>query len=240
MRVVTIPLFETNRCYLIYIEKKTIVIDPGESEPVKQYVISQNRRVDTIICTHHHHDHTGGNKALSDYFKCPVYSPSTRVSNTTSLIKTSTLCLFDVKVDIIKTPGHTKDHICIFFPAQKLLFSGDCLFYAGCGRIFDGSTEQMYHSLSILKKLDPKTIIYPGHDYAKDNLRFSNLIEPNNTDVDSYINGDKCILNTDRLETQLKVNPFLRLDILLTKDKYIDLKTEFELFCKLRKLRDSF
>jgi hydroxyacylglutathione hydrolase len=240
MRVVALPILETNICYLIYIDQRTIVIDPGESEPIKQYLINHNRRADIIINTHHHHDHTGGNTNLSVYFKCPVYSPSTRISNTTSLIKSSKLILFDVEIEIIKTPGHTKNHICIFFPAQKNLFSGDCLFYAGCGRIFDGTHEQMYHSLSALKQLNHDITIYPGHNYANENLRFSKLIEPDNTDVDSYIKGDKYISNTDSLETQLKINPFLRLDILLTKNKYVDINTEFELFCKIRKLRDSF
>ncbi len=242
-----------NYIYLLKNEEKNIisVIDPGESEPVEKFLNNKGWHLDEIINTHHHHDHIGGNKKLKEIYGAKLIAPKyekDRISNVDIFVSDNDIIsIAGIETMVIHTPGHTLGHVCFYMPHEKCLFSGDTLFYLGCGRVFEGTMEQMWASLLKLKSLPDETLVYCGHEYTLSNARFSNHLDNNNELLKIAISEIKVQRDKGNptipfiLGKEKKINPFLRANektftnsIGLHKNNFV------ESFKEIRLQKDSF
>ncbi|WP_419418614.1 hydroxyacylglutathione hydrolase [Legionella sp. D16C41] len=195
-----------------------ICIDPGDAKPVIDYLDKTGFTLKAILLTHHHMDHIGGVVELCQaYPNVLSYGPAdSRIPVIHHTLGHNTLIELEPwQFRILSIPGHTSSHICYFETNKQLLFCGDTLFSAGCGRVFDGTYEQLLNSLLLLKTLPDQTKIYCGHEYTRQNLRFAATVEPHNLAIQQYqqtLNKDPhtCSLPST-MELEKEVNPFLRL-----------------------------
>ncbi len=177
MKIIAIPAFSDNYIWALINpdNQKLVVVDPGESDAVKAFITQHKLELCAILITHHHYDHTGGVADLKTQFNCRVYGPNNpKISGIDHYLQdqdTFKIAELDKEFTIFSTPGHTLDHICYY--SLGYLFCGDTLFSAGCGRLFEGTSKQMYHSLAKLQALPKDTKIYCAHEYTLDNLRFA-------------------------------------------------------------------
>jgi len=239
MKVEIISCLRDNYSYLIIDETNNLacVVDPSEARPIIDYLKNKNINLKYILNTHHHFDHVGGNEELKKKYNAIVVGykhDSERIPEIDILLEDNEIWERDNFVaKIIHVPGHTKGHICFNFYKEKLLFTGDTLFSLGCGKIFEGTYEQMFNSLKKIKALPLDTKIFCGHEYTLNNSKFCIKYDSNNqnlkkkiSDINKkVINGSPTIPST--IKEELDCNIFLR-----TKD----LKT----FSKLRDLKDNF
>ena len=224
MRITPLPAFDDNYIWLLHNgAHEAAVVDPGDARPVIEYLEAQGLRLTAILLTHHHRDHTGGARELADRYEAPVYGPhSDRIDCVTQAVET------DDEVDlgrlglwrVIETPGHTLDHIAYYNPDVEhgALFCGDTLFGAGCGKLFEGTPRQMQDSLEKIRALPDATLIYCGHEYTEDNLRFAVLAEPGNASIHARIAAARSLREHNEptvpssLALEKSTNPFLRWD----------------------------
>ena len=214
-----IPAFSDNYIWLLVQDGKAWVVDPGDAAPVLQVLHKKNLQLAGILVTHHHADHSGGVIELLQHCPVPVYGPcNSPVSNLIShaLQDGDLIRLGEVDFSVIAVPGHTLDHIAFYSASEKALFCGDTLFSAGCGRIFEGTYEQMYQSLSKLAALPDDTKVCCAHEYTLSNLRFAVAIEPSNPDVAGYQNHCEALRKENQptlpstVGLEKRINPFLR------------------------------
>ena len=219
-----VPAFQDNYLWVIQRDGVAAVVDPGDAEPVLEYLSSNALRLNAIICTHHHADHVGGVVRLLDFLqlrgKIPVYGPaSERIpARTHALTEGDRIVVpgLDLTLDVLDVPGHTAGHIAYF--GQGMLFCGDTLFACGCGRLFEGTAEQMTASLSKLKRLAPETKVFCAHEYTMANITFAEAVEPENGDL--KLRKAFCAAKRHRnlptvpstIHLELATNPFLRWD----------------------------
>ena len=239
MKVEIIPCLQDNYSYLIIDEDKleACVIDPSEAKPIIDYLSGKNINLKYILNTHHHYDHIGGNTELKKKFGSVVLGfngDAKRIPEIDILLKDNEIWNSgNFKAKIIHIPGHTLGHICFYFFDENLLFTGDTLFSLGCGRIFEGTYEQMYDSLNKLKSLPKETKIYCGHEYTLNNSKFCLEHDSENSSLLKKIEFIKKLRNNNlptipsTLQDEIDCNIFLRAN---------DLKT----FSKLRDLKDNF
>ena len=164
-----------NYSYIVYDlkDRNALVIDPAEEAPIIDFIEKNELNLVAILITHHHSDHTSGINGIIKNYNVNVYSPNINIKGTNKLLTDKQKINFNfIEFEIISTPGHTLDHIVYFSDKEKLLFSGDTLFYYGCGRVFEGTIEQMLNSLKKLKSLPDDTKVYCGHEYTYKNLEF--------------------------------------------------------------------
>lgn len=219
MNVHPIPAFSDNYIWAIYEDHANhfYCVDPGQAHPVQQFAQEKGIQLTAILLTHHHHDHIGGVKDLVHAFpSCKVYGPDdSRIPLVTDKVHESQrLSLGSLEFQIIFNPGHTSTHISYFEPSQEWLFCGDTLFSAGCGRVFDGTIEQLHESLHKFSLLPPTTKVFCAHEYTLQNLRFAQHAEPRNQEIQHYIDqithqSSSCSLPST-IGLELTVNPFLR------------------------------
>lgn len=199
-----------------------------------------------ILCTHHHDDHIGGAAILQDKTGCWVIGPSdSRISNLEQTVKEGDQVLIGPYIfEILDTPGHTNSHIVYFLKKEKMLFSGDLLFCGGCGRIFEGTAQQMWESLLKIKKLPDDTLIYPGHEYTLNNLKFALTLEPDNLDLQKRIQELSSRTKStipSTIECEKKTNPFLRAnEVKLKENLQMSGGSDTDVFAKIRELKDSY
>ena len=216
-----IPAFNDNYIWSIELagKREAFVVDPGDAAVVEEALSQNNLSLAGILITHHHQDHTGGIAELTRHRNIPVYGPAnSSISGITQpLIEGEQISLGDTTFRVIATPGHTLDHIAFFADTeQPLLFCGDTLFAGGCGRLFEGTPEQMHQSLTKLAQLPSTTQVYCAHEYTLTNLRFCSAVEPENLDLQARVNADTERRHQQQptvpstLETELLTNPFLR------------------------------
>ena len=239
MKIKIIPCLKDNYSYLIIDENNNsaCVIDPGESTPIIKFIESNNIKLKYILNTHHHFDHIGGNKELKNKFGSIVLGfedDLNRIPEIDVPLKDNQIWKAENFVSkIIHTPGHTSGHICFHFFNEKLVFTGDTLFSLGCGRIFEGTYEEMFNSLNKIKSLPEETKVYCGHEYTFNNLKFCvsydsknlNLQKKSNDIKKKNSNGLPTIPSTIREE--LDCNIFLRTNDLRSFTKLRDLKDNF-------------
>lgn len=173
-RVEKIPILETNFVFFLRRGHDCLIVDPGDAEPVLKYLEEHQLNLKAILITHHHWDHTDGLPGILAPRPVPVYGPANEnIPHVTDRLKEGdSFSLLDLKIEILELPGHTLGHIAFWMPEQKWLFSGDVLFALGCGRLFEGTFAQMFHSLSRIKNLPNETLVFCTHDYFADNLQF--------------------------------------------------------------------
>uniref|UniRef100_A0A2C9M649 Metallo-beta-lactamase domain-containing protein n=2 Tax=Biomphalaria glabrata TaxID=6526 RepID=A0A2C9M649_BIOGL len=232
LSILPIPMVLDNYAYLVTDQKnhKSVLIDPGDAEAVQKVLKLKNVEPEAILVTHKHWDHSGGNSDLKQLFpRVPIYGSSLdNVPDCSHYISDSDVLTFgDLQFQTILTPGHTVGHTVFLLDGSRFgvsshLFSGDCLFLGGCGRMFEAPPSVMLNSLDILMKLDNKTLMWPGHEYAMDNLKFAIFLDPNNTELQKKYNWvmerreNYLCTCPSTLEEEKSYNPFLR-----TSDKCI-------------------
>jgi hydroxyacylglutathione hydrolase len=221
MRVEFARALRDNYIYFWIQGDRAAVVDPGEPEPVRKFLLGCGLTLDSIYLTHHHRDHVGGVEELLSESRVPVYSSEYDRGRlpfgTHGLKDGDTFQIFGQEARVIGVPGHTHGQIAYYFPRLAALFPGDTLFSAGCGRLFEGTPEQMFQSLAKLKRLPPETKIYFGHEYTVNNLkfvlsreRFSAAEEYLKLCEEKHTRGDPTTPTT--IETELRVNPFFYLN----------------------------
>jgi hydroxyacylglutathione hydrolase len=259
LQIHPIPAFNDNYFWLIQPETQepvAYIVDPGVAEPVVKALEAHQLTLAGILITHHHHDHIDGAMELSQAFHIPIYGPqSPRIPQVTHYVSDDdNLALGVLRSKIIALPGHTRDHIGYFINpdhSQPLLFCGDTLFAAGCGRLFDGSIEQLFQSLQKIMQLPDDTLIYCAHEYTLANIHFALFIEPENDQLIARQRSAK--LKRERhlptipnpLSLEKQTNPFLRCHLSDIRQRVEQLTqqtltTELEVFSHLRRIKDHF
>ncbi len=244
-----IPILDDNYTYLLTWGSKCLCIDPGSSEEVMHVINARKLNLCFILVTHFHIDHTGGIEALKKKTGCKVIGPvDDRISEIDhSLEEGEELDIASFVIDVISTPGHTKFHIIYFFQGFNILFSGDALFAAGCGKLFEGTPEEMWTSLQKIRKLPKETDIYCAHEYTQKNLEFALSLERDHQGIADRLDIVKALREKNEatipttLEEELKTNPFLRADQdELKKALGMDHRSDIDTFIKIRELKDIF
>jgi hydroxyacylglutathione hydrolase len=248
-----IEAFSDNYIWLVTTNEGSIVIDPGESSKTIELLKKRDLNLKAILITHHHFDHTGGIDEVKLFSSAKVYGPKNDISSIDVRVEVGqALSLIGIDFEIIELPGHTMDHIAFYTNnnGNPLLFCGDTLFAGGCGRVFEGTFEQMHESLMKLKSLPANTKVYSGHEYTTANLSFAKEVEPLNKNIISRYNevlklrkeGIPTLPTT--IEIELKTNPFFRCDVEEIQDsllkKFNIERNEQEIFKALREWKDNF
>ncbi|MAD57897.1 MAG: hydroxyacylglutathione hydrolase [Porticoccus sp.] len=247
------PIFQDNYIWVLTINDtgSIYIIDPGDSESVLEFLKKSNLTLKGILITHHHPDHVNGINCILAHQPVPVFG-TTRIKEATHTVSDKDiLSLSGHKFEVLSIPGHTYDHVAYYCAKESLLFSGDTLFSGGCGRIFEGTPQQMYESLSLLSSLPPSTKIYCSHEYTEANINFAMEVDPENKSLIKYkekvkvlrINNKATIPTTVGLEK--KINPFLRANEKSIQDAashYLKKEnlTPIEAFTAIRKWKDSY
>lgn len=240
---------------------RCIVVDPGDAQPVLDFLQKEQLALAGILLTHHHADHTGGVMQLKQQARCTddfnVYGPhNPRIQGVdVKLTAGDALTLLGCHFAVLSVPGHTLDHIAYAGQSEltevPFVFCGDTLFSVGCGRLFEGSPEQMVDSLAKLQKLDDKTAVYCTHEYTEANLRFALAVEPGNPAISRYQSWceQQRAQNLPTLPSSIghekAVNPFLRatqpeIQNNLEKKYQVTIDDPVTSFALLRQWKDSF
>ena len=253
MRIEIIPCLQDNYSYLIIDESNNsaCIVDPSEAEPIINFLKNKNIKLKYILNTHHHYDHIGGNQELKKKYGSVVVGfkgDSKRIPEIDILLEDNQIWKAEnFEAKIMHIPGHTSGHICFNFFKEKIVFTGDTLFSLGCGRIFEGSYEEMFESLNKIKLLPKDTKIYCGHEYTYKNAEFCMKYDGNNNDLKKKFEKIKKLRSQNLptipsvLEDEMKSNIFLRCDQNLLKIK-LNMKNQEDskVFKKVRDLKDSF
>lgn len=260
LEILPIPAFVDNYLWLLCRGDQAVVIDPGDATPVEQALADRGLRLSAILITHHHPDHIGGLKALTARRPdIALFGPQGEADKirqmTHPLLDGDQVELLGRTFQVMEVPGHTLGHIAYFSPATDtepdLLFCGDTLFSAGCGRLFEGTPAQMLKSLDRLAALPPETAVYCTHEYTMANLAFALAVEPQNTDLRAYVDQVKQwrAANQPSLPSNLRleraINPFLRADqadvqCAATAFNGAALDERTAVFAALRRWKDNF
>lgn len=217
-----LPSLSDNYIWVIIntINSTAVIIDPGAATVCVNFLEQQNIRPVAILVTHRHWDHVNGIEQLIKKYDIPVYGPATEFIPclTAPLTSHDSFSIPEIKLDFqaMDLSGHTAGHI--GYLTDNMLFCGDTLFSAGCGRLFSGTAEQLHAALQRIKQLPADTTIYCAHEYTLDNLRFAQVVEPDNAAIQSRVEEVKTLRAKNlpslpsTLENEMRYNPFLRTD----------------------------
>lgn len=220
MEVRRIHAFDDNYIWLIGCKNNphVAIVDPGDADPVIEYLEEHSLEPVAILITHHHGDHTGGVAELLGHYPLPVYGPAhERIPALTHAVSEGDVIPLEscqLQLHVLDTPGHTRGHVTYF--GQNALFCGDTLFTAGCGRLFEGTPEQMYSSLEKLRALPDETQVYCAHEYTQANLAFAVVAELDNPAIRSRLESVREARSKHQdtvpalLGLEKETNPFLR------------------------------
>lgn len=250
-----IPAFTDNYIWALHNGQQAWVVDPGDAAPVQAWLAEQGLALAGILLTHHHADHTGGVDALRQSTGAPVHGPAYEVlpEPVERLSAGQSVSVLGHRFDVLEVPGHTAGHIAYFctnWNGAPLLFCGDTLFSAGCGRLFEGTPAQMLDSLDRLAALPANTRVCCTHEYTLSNLRFALAVEPDNAALQAHAahcqqlraNGQPTLPSTLALERA--INPFLRSRepavIQAIQQQAPETTEPVALFAALRRWKDGF
>ena len=221
LTLIPIPAFTDNYLWLLHDGQRALVVDPGDAAPVLHKLAELNLKLDSILVTHHHADHTGGVDELRNTTDAKVYGPATeKIPKPYDPLGEGDIALaMGLDFQVIDLPGHTAGHIAFYSPdvnGKPLLFCGDTLFSGGCGRLFEGTPAQMLASLDKLAALPGNTVVCSTHEYTLSNLRFAKAVDPANADLTAYQahcnklreHGQPTLPTS--IAQELLINPFLR------------------------------
>lgn len=182
LEIVPLPAFKDNYIWTLRKGRQAAVVDPGDARPVKEYLAREGLTLVAILATHHHPDHVGGIAELVAMTKVPVFGPRGEpipaLTNPLGQGDKAAIPELDASFSVLDIPGHTRAHVAYY--GLGSLFCGDTLFACGCGRVFEGTAEQMLASLSKLAALPDETLVYCGHEYTLANIRFARAVDPHN------------------------------------------------------------
>jgi hydroxyacylglutathione hydrolase len=224
MNLVALPAFADNYIWMLHDGREALVVDPGEATPVLNALHAQRLTLSIILVTHHHMDHVGGVDDLRAALQGQVHGPATESipAPYVAIQGGSQFTWRSVSVRVLDVPGHTAGHVAYVVnsgnDSPPILFCGDTLFSGGCGRLFEGTAEQMHQSLQRLSTLPDDTLVCCAHEYTLANLRFAEAVEPDNAELVRYREhgarqraaGKPTLPSSLALERQ--INPFLRCD----------------------------
>ena len=255
--IIPIPAFADNYIWTLREGGNAVVVDPGDAKPVLEYLERERLTLTAILATHHHNDHVGGVPALVGRYRAPVFGPAresiperTRALGEGDEVDVPGLPL---RLRVLDIPGHTAGHIAFFgdVSGTPSVFCGDTLFAVGCGRLFEGTPQQMWASLSALAALPPETRVYCGHEYTLANIRFALAVEPDSTDLWEREKREQA--KRDRGEPTLPstigeerlTNPFLRAPVAQVRKAAAthanaQLAGDVETFAALRAWKNAF
>jgi hydroxyacylglutathione hydrolase len=222
LEIVRIPVLSDNYVWLVHEPEsgETMVVDPAVAEPVLDEAQARGWTITQIWNTHWHPDHTGGNAAIKEATGCTITGPAAEAERIPTLDRNVTegdsVSLGKVNAQVLDVPAHTAGHIAFHFPTERVAFVGDTLFAMGCGRLFEGTAEQMYSNMRKLEALGDETRIYCAHEYTQSNGRFALTVEPDNSALVSRMEkvnamreaGEPTVPTTIALERA--TNPFMR------------------------------
>jgi len=254
IQISALPAFTDNYIWLLQDHRSQCcaVVDPGDAAPVQAWLAEHPEwRLRDILITHHHHDHVGGVETLKQATGATVYGPASEniPGRDVALKDNDRVSVLGWEFEVYAVPGHTLGHIAYYH--HGLLFCGDTLFAAGCGRLFEGTPQQMHDSLSRLAALPEDTLVYCTHEYTLSNLRFAVAVEPDNRHIAERFEkvsqlreaGGMSLPSTLALEKL--TNPFLRTGVTSVKEKIDerngpDIRAPSEVFAALRAWKDKF
>ena len=255
LQVTALRAFTDNYIWLIHAPhdgRQVLVVDPGDAAPVKHALAANQLQLAGILLTHHHADHVGGVIELAESFQPQIFGPATEsIPGHPVRLRDGERVQLDtlgLTFDVLDVPGHTAGHIA--YVGHGALFCGDTLFSAGCGRLFEGTAEQMATSLAKLAALPPETRVYCAHEYTVNNLKFALAVEPDNEAASDYLN--ECLALRQQHEATVpstirrerNVNPFLRCDLETVKQAAAARAgrrlNQLEVFAVLRTWKDGF
>ncbi|MBF5059739.1 hydroxyacylglutathione hydrolase [Candidatus Neptunochlamydia vexilliferae] len=240
-----LKVLEDNYTYVISWDQNALVVDPGEGEPILKLLEEENLTLKNILITHYHDDHTGGVELLKKKTECRVIGPEDeRIPDLDQSVDDGEELLFGpFSIEVFSTPGHTKPHLIYFFRDLHLLFTGDLLFTGGCGRLFEGTLEEMWNSLEKVLALPDDTAIYCGHEYTVANLEFAATVEPDNAALQKRLEEakKKDVSVPSTLAEEKATNPFLRVqEESLQKGVNMVGQEPAAVFAHIRALKDNF
>ncbi|GMR08358.1 MAG: hydroxyacylglutathione hydrolase [Gammaproteobacteria bacterium] len=257
LNVIRVNAFTDNYIWLIQGmqgpgSSKVAIVDPGDARPVLAALNAEKLEPIAILITHHHGDHTGGIRQILSNHDIPVYGPANEhiTSVNHPLVEGDVVCLDGISAtfSVLDVAGHTSGHIA--YSGHGMLFCGDTLFSIGCGRLFEGTAQQMHASLEKIRALPDETMLYCAHEYTLDNICFAKVVEPDNPDLLQYERLCHETLDAggvtvpSRLRLEKRCNPFLRSHI----QTVIDAAEQFagrsltggsEVFATLRHWKDT-
>ncbi len=251
LTVELVPCLRDNYAYIVSDAGQGVwaVVDPSEPDPVIRAL--GERKLTHILNTHHHPDHTGGNLALKARYGAQIVGPAKDAERIPGIdvgvSEDKAWTLGGHEARILEIPAHTKAHIAFYFADDGVVFTGDTLFAMGCGRLFEGTPETMWASLTKLMTLPDSTRIYCGHEYTLNNGRFALTIEPNNGDLKSrmrYVESQRAQVKPTIptvMGLEKRTNPFLRPDSAdIRKTLGMEKAGDVEVFAEIRKRKDAF
>lgn len=253
MEIVAVRAFQDNYVWTLRDERHAAVVDPGEAAPVLDYLSREKLRLVAILATHHHPDHVGGIAELVKKFPVPVFGPKNEpIATLTQPVSEGdrvAIPELGLTFDVLDIPGHTRAHVAYY--GAGALFCGDTLFACGCGRLFEGTAEQMFKSLSKLASLPDDTKVYCGHEYTLANIGFAKAVEPANRALGERETRDRKLRDAGRptlpstLGDEKATNPFLRCRepaVIESANKYLGarLADPVRVFAAIRDWKNKF
>lgn len=251
--VVPLRAFKDNYIWTLRNDRYAAVVDPGDASPVLDYLRQERLELCAVLATHHHPDHVGGIAELLALHKVPVFGPRGEpIATLTDPVGEGDEVRIDqlnLRFTVLDIPGHTRAHIAYY--GANCLFCGDTLFACGCGRLFEGTAEQMARSLAKLAALPEETLVFSGHEYTLANIDFSLAVEPDNEQLrmraasDAAKRGNDTPTLPSTIGRELETNPFLRCmqpAVIASADRYLGASTQdpVQVFAAIRQWKNNF
>jgi hydroxyacylglutathione hydrolase len=253
LHIHAVPAFRDNYIWALENGREAVVVDPGEAAPVEAFLAHRGLKLAAILATHHHADHVGGMPELVARWRCATFGPAREIPAGIDhrLAEGDRIAVpgIGITLEVLDIPAHTAGHIA--YSGSDLLFCGDTLFACGCGRLFEGTAEQMAGSLAKLARLPGATRVHCGHEYTLANIRFAEAVEPGNArlrerrirDEAKRARGEPTLPST--IADELATNPFLRCgepEVIAAASKHAGraLRDPIEVFTEIRAWKNSF